>query len=94
MKIITVTLNSITWTDFVCPENCDNFNVLNVSGQVMDYRVDKDDIGTQISVQDMQYVLPDFPALKNTPSPKYKKDVTIGYGKLQASTGDVRIVTG
>ncbi len=91
MKISTVTLNSITWTDFVCPAYVDNFNILNVSGQVMDFRTDKNNIDTQISVQDMQFTLPDLPAVKNTK--RYSQGDIIGSAKLQAGAGDVKVIT-
>lgn len=92
--ISTVALNNVTWTDFTCPYETDNMNILNVSGQVMDYRFDKNDATTQLTVQDQQYALPDFPVSKNTPSPKYKRGVAYGSGKLQAGSGNVKIITG
>ena len=95
MKIATVTLNSAGWTDIVSPDNTDNLNILNISGQVMAFRIDKNDASTEFSnIQDMQYALPELPAMKNTPSPRFKKDQVVGSGKLSSGSGDCKVFAG
>lgn len=95
MRASPVTLNNVTWTPIIAPDNCDNMQIYNFTGQVLQYRTVVNDSTSKLpDIQDMLPVLPDLSAMKNTPSPRFRKGEICGEAKLLAGTGDAIVIVG
>lgn len=91
--INTQTINAVSWTPIIAKLDCDNFRILNLSGQLLKVRSDANDAATELNTEDMQEVPIDAFICKNTPSPRFKKDTVVLYGQLDLGSGDVKTIS-